>query len=275
MTSVALAEVGKLPAFLRRDLLISLSYRTAFITDSLGLVVQAILFYYVGRLVDPSTLPTYGGAVVGYLEFAAVGIVLGMFLQVGLAQVATAIRGEQLMGTLESLLMTPTAPATIQIGSAVFDLIYVPIRTGIFLTLIAVAFDLHFDVGGLGPAAVVLLCLIPGVWGLGLIAAAAILTFRRSTAAVGLFATLLTLASGAYFPLDLLPSWVADTAAVNPLAVAIEGMRETLLGGAGWERAGSAALRLLPAAAVTLGAGAFAFRLALRRERRHGTVGLY
>lgn len=253
----------------------ALSYRTAFITDSIGLVVQAVLFYYVGRLVDPSTLPTYGGSAVGYLEFAAVGIVLGMFLQVGLAQVATAMRGEQLMGTLESLLMTPTAPATIQIGSAVYDLIYVPIRTGLFLALIMVAFDLQFELAGFAPAAVVLLCLIPGVWGLGLIAAAAILTFRRSTAAVGLFTTLLTLASGAYFPLDLLPSWVAETAAVNPLAIAIEGMRETLLGGAGWERAGWAAVRLLPAAAVMLGAGAFAFRLALRRERGHGTLGLY
>ena len=37
------------------------------------------------------------------------------------------------MGTLESLLVTPTAAATVQLGSAVFDLVYMPLRTAVFL----------------------------------------------------------------------------------------------------------------------------------------------
>ena len=55
-------------------------------------------------MVDQSVLPTYGGSEVSYLEFAAVGIALGVFIAFALDRVATAIRGEQLMGTLESVL---------------------------------------------------------------------------------------------------------------------------------------------------------------------------
>jgi ABC-2 type transport system permease protein len=269
------AEVGKVPAFLRRDLLFALSYRAGFISDSLGLFVQALLFAYVGRLVDPSVLPTYGGTHTSYLGFAVVGIALGTFMQIGLARVATAMRQEQMLGTLESLLMTPTSPATIQIGSVVYDLIYVPLRTALFIAIVALAFGVDIAAGGIAPAAVIMLCLVPAVWGLGLVAAASMLTFRRGDGVVGLGTALLTLASGAYFPLDLLPDWLARIAAANPLAIAIEAMREAVLGGSGWGKAAPAIALLLPMAACTLAAGGYAFRLALARERRNGTLGLY
>ena len=67
-------------------------------------------------MIDPDVLPTYGGSEVTYSEFAAVGIAVGVFIQFGLNRVSAAMRGEQLMGTLESVLVTPTAPATIQLG---------------------------------------------------------------------------------------------------------------------------------------------------------------
>ena len=63
----------------------------------------------------------------------------------------------------------------------------------------------------------------------------------------------------------------------HPLAdgIAVEGMREPLLGGTGWEGVGRAVAILLPLSAVSLALGAVAFRAALRRERRQGTLGLY
>ena len=81
-----------------------------------------------------------------------------MFVQFALDRVAIAVRGEQLMGTLESVLMTPTAPATIQLGSVSFDLLYIPLRTAIFLGGIALAFGLHYDRDGILPALLILLC---------------------------------------------------------------------------------------------------------------------
>jgi hypothetical protein len=52
-------------------------------------------------------------------------------------------------------------------------------------------------------------------------------------------------------------------------------MREPLLGGTGWDGVGRAVAVLLPLAVVSVALGALAFRAALRRERRQGTLGLY
>ena len=82
-------------------------------------------------MVDPATIPTVGGKQVSYLEFAVVGMTLGGFVHLGLERVSAALRNEQLMGTLESLLSDADGSSqTIQIGSVLFDLIFIPLRMG-------------------------------------------------------------------------------------------------------------------------------------------------
>ena len=285
MSSIAHAEAGrvdairgelaKLPAFIRRDFFTLLSYRMGFVSDWVGLAFQVVFLYFVGKLVDTSQLPTFGGRSVTYLEFAAVGIALGVFVQIGLARVSTAIRTEQVIGTLEALLVTPTATATIQFGSAMFDVVYIPIRTAVFLGAVAGIFGLDFSGDGILPAAIVLLVFAPVMWGLGLISAAAVLTFRRGEGFIGIGASLLALSSGAYFPLSLLPGWVATVAELNPLAVALKAMRDAVLGGEGWTVVPHAVAVLAPSGVIALVLGSLAFRFALARERRLGTLGLY
>lgn len=268
-------ELRKLPAFVRRDFLVAWSYRMSFVSDLVGLVGQVIVFYFIGQLVDSSRLPTFGGTSVTYLEFAAVGIALGVFIQFGLDRVSAAMRGEQLMGTLESVLMTPTAPSTIQLGSVAFDLIYIPLRTAAFLGAVTLAFGLHFQAGGIAPALLLLLAFIPFVWGLGVLTAALLLTFRRGGSLVGLGAVVVGLLSGVYFPLSLLPGWLHGIANTNPVAQAINGMREALLGGASLADLASNFALVVPFSAASLLIGLGVFRLAVRREQRRGTLGLY
>ena len=272
---VVLGELVKLPAFLRRDLLVAWSYRLAFVSEWGGLVLQALMFYFVGKLVAPSAIPSYGGEPATYMEFVAVGIALTAFVQLALSRVGTGLRSEQVYGTLESLLSTPTSTMTIQLGTVFYDLLYIPVRTALFLTFAALAFGLHFDLDGILPACVVLLAFIPFVWGLGVANAGFLLTFRRGGGVSGFVVTVLSLFSGAFFPLTVLPGWAQSAAELNPIAVAIEGMREPLLGGSGWAGVGGDLVVLLPLAAVSLALGIAAFRLALRREKRRGSLGLY
>jgi ABC-2 type transport system permease protein len=269
------SELAKLPAFLRRDLRITLSYRTAAIGGLLAVVAQALVFSFIGKLVDPSRLPTFGGARTTYMEFVTIGIAFSMVVGLMLHQVAMAIRAEQMIGTLESLLVTPTRIITVQAGSAAFQLLYVPLRIGVFLGLIGLLFGLNFHASGIVPSMVILVGFVPFVWGLGLMSAAAILTFRRGGGAVTIGGSALGLISGAFFPLALLPVWLQTIAKVNPLAIAINGVRGSLIGGLGWTSVGAHLLELVPLSAAAVAAGIFAFQLALRRERRLGTLGLY
>jgi ABC-2 type transport system permease protein len=272
---VVVGELAKIPAFLRRDVLVALSYRAIFVSDLVGIAFMSTSFYFVGKMLDPRALPSFNGVRVSYIEFVLIGIVLGGFIQIGLARVTSALRNEQMTGTLESLLMTPTTPTTVQLGSATYDLVYVPIRTGIILGVAALGFGLDFQAGGVLPALLVLVLFIPFVWGLGLVGAGAVLTFKRGGGAIHIGSMTMMLTSGAYFPLQLFPSWLANVAEFNPMALALDGMRQGLLGGAGVSEVTSHLLLLAPMSAVSLALGALAFRLGLRREQRRGTLGLY
>ncbi len=229
------ARFAKIPAFLRRDLLTEWSYRTAFIGDVLGLATQAVMFYFVGLMVDPAKLPEFGGSTTTYLEFVAIGIAMFMFVQVCLTSVAGALREEQYMGTLESLMLTAHQPLTVadridglRAGLCAAQDRGVPRRDRRRVRRLLrhgghPAGDAR-DVG-----------VVPS-WGLGILAGAATLTLKRgggSSAHRG----------GAHhlvrrdFPIDLLPGWLQTLAEVNPFTIALDAMRGHGVGGAGWGEA--------------------------------------
>jgi ABC-2 type transport system permease protein len=270
--AAAVGEAGKLPAFVRRDLLLALSHRKAILRDLALLGAQLVVFWFIGRLVDPDALPAYGGSPAPYPEFVAIGIVLSLVVGRVLGRVATAIREEQLRGRLGTLLATSSALRTVQLGSVVLDLLWLPLRMALFLTVAAVALGLDFDLAGAPMVAVLLIALLPFVWGLGLACAAAILAFQRGIATTGYVVAVLGVVSGAYFPLSLLPDWLESVGRLNPLAGTLEGMRDALLGGAGWDAVGSDMLALLPGSAALLLAGAAAFSVAVVHARRNGTL---
>jgi ABC-2 type transport system permease protein len=269
------AELAKLSAFLRRDFLVAWSYRLSFVTDWASMIVQVVVFNFVGEIVRPDAVGTFGGSTPTYMEFVAVGIAISSFMAVGLGRVYSVIRQEQLQGTLESLLLTPTAYTTIQMGSVVYDLVYVPVRTFIFLGLTTVVFGTSFHWSGLGPTVAILLAFIPFVWGLGVLAAAWTVTFKRGTGVIGVATTLITIGSGTYFPITVFPEWAQRIFAYSPVTIALDAARQALLGGAGWEETLPRVAILLPYAVVSLAVGIYAFRRALERERRRGTLGLY
>ena len=269
------SECRKLPAFFRRDLLVAWSYRLAFFSDWIGLVVQIVIFSFVGRLVDPTKVPSYNGQQATYLEFVSVGIAFTSFMGIAIGRVYSVVRQEQVQGTLESLLLTPTAFTTIQIGSVAYDVVYVPLRTILFFVMTAVVFGAQYQWSGLFPTMAILAAFIPFVWGLGVIAAAYTVTYKRGTGVVGLFITALTVGSGTYVPISSLPAWVGHIATVSPLTLALDGAREAMIGGTGWAGVLPIVAVLAACAVVTLTAGMVAFRAALARERRRGSLGLY
>jgi ABC-2 type transport system permease protein len=192
-----------------------------------------------------------------------------------LYQVATALRNEQMLGTLESLLCTPTAVWTLQVGAAAAILLAIPLRMSVFLAVLAVAFGLQYHLSGVLPSAVLVVAFVPCLWGLGLAIAGGIITLRRGTGVTTVGVALLGLSSGAFFPLSVLPGWLASAARLNPLTIAITGLRDALLGGSGWSGVGSHVLELAPLSAVAMILGLGVFRFALARERRNGTLGMF
>jgi len=274
-TGQASGEFAKIAAFLRRDLMMALSYRAAFVADAVALLGQAVVFSYVGRLVDPSAVPGFGGKQTSYLAFVSVGLALTALLQVGLTRLTGVIGSERFMGTLESVLVSPTRLTTLQVGWVAYDLVYVPIRTFVFFAFMAGFFGVEFELAGTGPTLAFIVAFLPFVWGVGVASAAATLIFRRGVLANGVLGFGLTFLSGAYFPLDFFPGWVRTIAGFNPVALAVEGTRQALLGGAGWAELAPSIVGLSCLSLVALAIGSRVFAYAFRRELRSGGVGLY
>jgi ABC-2 type transport system permease protein len=273
--SLVLEEIRKLPAFIRRDLLTDWSYRLGFFVDWFNLVIQISLFYFIGKMVNPKTLPVYAGHRVSYMEFIAIGVVVTSFIQIALSTIPSVMRQDQLMGTLEPILVTPITSSTYQLGAVIYSLVYVPLRSMLFLFGVSLMFGVSFHYSGLHLAVLVLLVFIPFVWGLGVLSAAGVMTFKRGGTAVNLIVLGLTLGSGAYFPVGLLPGWLSKIAAYNPLTIAIGTIRNVLLGHVGLVTIAPKFALLIPMSAVSLTIGLVAFHLALTRERHRGTIGLY
>jgi ABC-2 type transport system permease protein len=269
------AEAAKVPAFIRRDWKIALSYRAVFVGEAMGLAGQIVVFYFIAKMIDPGDLPTYGGKTPTYLAFVVVGLVINLTAGVLLHQVAAQLRQEQLMGTLDALMTTPTSGATLQIGSVAYTLIFVPIRAAILIGAIAIGFGLDLEPSGLGPSLLLLMAFLPFTWGIGLVSAAVVITFRRGTNATGILLTMLGLISGAVFPIALLPAFLQTIAEWNPFALAIDGVRDALIGGTGWGPAAETLLKLAPLSVASLAIGILCFKAAIGRERRRGTLGHY
>jgi ABC-2 type transport system permease protein len=87
--------------------------------------------------------------------------------------------------------------------------------------------------------------------------------------------TFLTVGSGSFFPITVLPGWAPAFAKLSPLTLALNGARRAMLGGTGWDGVVPTVLILIACASVTLTGGMIAFRAALARERRRGSLGLY
>jgi ABC-2 type transport system permease protein len=270
-----IAEAPKLAAFVRRDFKIALSYRIGAIAGLFGIVVQVVALSFVGKLVDPSRLPVFDGTRSTYVEFVVIGICLNTTMLLLLHELSRALRAEQMTGTLESLLVTPTRIGTMQVGSTLFNLLYVPLRLCLFLAAITLVFGLDLHVGGILPATVLTIEFLPFLWGIGLIAAGTTLAFRRGAGLIGAGVAVVGIGSGVFFPLSVLPGWLERLDAYNPLAIVLTALRDALIGGAGWQALSTPMLELLPLAVASIGAGIFLFRFFLRRERRLGTLGLY
>jgi ABC-2 type transport system permease protein len=269
------SEAPKLAAFVRRDFRITLSYRIGALAGLFGIIAQVVALSFLGKLIDTSRMPVFDGTRATYVEFVVIGLCLNMTVLLLLHELSRALRNEQLTGTLESLLVTPTRLGTLQLGSTLFNLMYVPLRLALFLAVITIVFGLRLHADGILPAALLMLEFLPFLWGIGLIAAGAVLRFRRGAGAIGTGVAIIGLGSGAFFPLSVLPLWLAHLDAYNPLAIVLNGLRDALIGGAGWGALAKPILELLPLAILSLAAGILLFRFFLRRERRLGTLGLY
>ncbi len=259
-------------AFIVRDALEDLSYRTAFLMNTVGILLFLAVWYFV-----PKFLLAQGAEVEGLPPFSWFlgGIALWQFLNVALSGFARRIRKEQLSGTLEAMMATPARTSLVLFGSTAWDFLFSALSLALYVLFGVWIFGAQIAVASI-PAAIVVLVLTSLCFsGIGILAASAILYFKRGDPITFLVSGVMQLFGGVYFPASALGPRLQAVAEWIPLTHATRAFRATLLGGAslGSQVGDLAALAGFSLLVIPLGLAMA--RVAIGRARRDGTLAHY
>lgn len=210
-----------------------------------------------------------------YLAYIVVGSTIYIWLNITLWDVGFQLREEQMRGTLESNWLSPVWRISIMLGGTLTKLGVALI----FLTVTIAEFRLFFGVrllqGNQFLLLLLMVLLIPSIYGIGLTFASLVLRFKEANAMVFLVRGIFMVFCGISYPLEVLPDWMRQIAAFLPLTYAIRSIRAVALSGAGFSDIRMDLLYLSIFAVVLPVLGLSAFRLTERHARRTGTLGQY
>jgi ABC-2 type transport system permease protein len=221
-------------ALVRRDFAITRSYRLSFALEAVYGVLGLVLYYFISRTFADVSSSDLGNAP-SYFDFAAVGLVVGTVIVATTSSVGYRVREEQTTGTLEALAATPVSSIELSIGLVGFPFLFAAVQATFYLAVASIFLGL--DVSNASWAGVVAVLLFAGLAlaPIGVLAGAAVLVFKRGQLIAGAIVYLMTLLGGMLFPISVLPSWVQPLADVLPLRYALNGARDALFTGGGWE----------------------------------------
>jgi ABC-2 type transport system permease protein len=229
-------------------------------------------FFFMAKMMDAST-PGLNG--IEPFPYVLIGLAFLGYFSTALHAFAAKIRNEQMMGTLEAMLVSPTRTHLVVFASAAWDFTYGAIRIALYLLFATLLFgvDLHVTSWTVLFLGVVLTLLSSA--GIGILSASFIIYFKRGDPINFLLSGATTLFGSVFFPVELLPDWIRGVSKAVPLAWSLQVVRGSLLRGQGWAELGDALLILTGLTVVLLPAGLWASRFAIRRAKREGSLVQY
>ncbi len=219
----------KILTFLKKDFLITMSYRFRLFLDFGRLFVTLFMFYFIGKTFGGAISPYLGRYGGDYFPYVLIGLSVSSFVTVGLNAFSSAIRAAQLEGTLEALLCTPTSIYTILIGNSIWSFLEAFGGTVILLGIGVLFLDLTFTLSQLLLVITVLILTLLAFIAVGMLSASFIMIFKQGNPIGMIFGTSSYFLGGIIFPVEVLPRPFQFIAEILPITHAVKALREILL----------------------------------------------
>lgn len=139
------------------------------------------------------------------------------------------IRKEQMMGTLEAMLVTPTKTSTIIVSMSLWSFIFASISIVIYLLLGRFLFGISFQGANFLAAGIILLLTIISFSCLGIISAGFIMIFKKGLPFNWLISSSFQLLGGIYYPITILPKSLQVISHLLPITYSLRSLRLALL----------------------------------------------
>jgi len=163
--------------------------------------------------------------------FVFVGYAMYNWLSVLLWGAGTALRQEQLRGTLEAVFVTPASRLVPLFGPGVATLLPMAVVFASNLVALRVFFGIFPPIAAVIQAAIIVVLGIPALYAIGALFAASVLRFGEVAPVVQLIRGMFVLACGITFPLAMLPIWAQVWAKLMPPTYIVDDIRRVLLQG--------------------------------------------
>jgi ABC-2 type transport system permease protein len=205
--------------------------------------------------------------------YLLIGALLWGYLSLVFMEAAYAISWERWEGTIEYTFMAPIRRITHLMGICLFAIGYGLARTFVVLLIAVAMFKLDFSHADIPAALAVLAASTVPLIGLAILTSVLpLLSPQKGEQMSVALQGFLLLVSGVYYPLTVLPLPMQIAGAASPLTYALEGIRNSLLEGAGLQAELPDIGILLVMGAVMIPLSLWVFSWAENRAKRLGLL---
>ena len=208
-------------AFIKKDFLIESSYKLAFLLNIFAILISILTYFFIDRLFGHrmvSHLEEFG---VNYFSYVLLSMAFFSYIGVGLGSFSSRIRQEQMQGTLEAIILTPTKISTILISLVFWNLCFATFNMAVYILFGILLFKINLDNINLLSTAVISLLTITSFASIGILSASFIIVLKRGNPISWFINTMQGLIGGVYFPITVMPGWLQLLTKFFPIAYAI------------------------------------------------------
>ncbi|MCM8763215.1 MAG: ABC transporter permease, partial [Candidatus Omnitrophica bacterium] len=262
----------KIFALIKKDFLNEASYKFAFIFNIFSVMVSLLIYYFIDKLFGYKMnwhLEEYG---INYFSYVLLGMAFFSYIGTGVGSFSARIHYEQIQGTLESLLITPTPVYIILLSMGLWNLIFATLNVLVYIGTGVFLFKINFSHINILSATVVLILTIISFSSLGILSASFVIVFKRGNPLGWIINNLEGLLGGVYFPVGVMPAFLQFAAKFLPITYAIRAMQLAVYKGYTLAKLKNECLLLFFFSIILLPLSLSSFKFALKKGREQGSL---
>ena len=270
-----LNEFKKIGVIIKRDFRVYFTYKLAVSMAFFSILFNFLYMVLFGSMFKAGVIPAidaYGG---DYISYILVGSIGWGFMWSILSQTSESLRSEMELGTLESLLLTPTSIYTMTIAYTLFGSFFGLLS---ILGLLLIGFAL-FGINVLATASIFTLIIfilsIIMMTGFGMILGGLTIWIKNIGETAPFIQSIAMFFCGVYFPISLLPESLQGVAKFVPFYHFIEGLRLSLVPGTPTSELINSVLTLTALSIIFVLIGAYALHRGIKKAKKDGSLAFY
>jgi ABC-2 type transport system permease protein len=265
--------ISRLYAFVYlRGFKIWISYKTQVVLNVLSWVLPVFTYYFIGTSLGEKFVAAINEK--NYTSFIVIGLAFQGYVSSVITTISGRMRNEQLFGTIEYYMLSPTGVFGMMIYSAAWGFVLNTINA-VAILLVGSALGVSYSNANVLGAIIIIVELLISTLGLSMMAGGIIMITKQGNPIAFFFSTITTLLSGTVFPITVLPYYIKVISYAIPLTPALNALRLALLNGSSFVALYNYFIILLIFDIILLPLGTFIYKIGFDIARKNGTLSEY